>query len=78
MIETQARVLAAEQEFAWVEPRPHSRCRQCDPVTGCRSLSIARAFRPLGQHFRVRNPPTITAKYPSESFMLEKTCRSKS
>lgn len=56
MIETQARVLSTEQDFAWVEPRPHSPCGQCDPVTGCRSLSIARAFSHGEARFRVHNP----------------------
>lgn len=154
MIETQARVLSTEQDFAWVEPRPPSPCGQYGLVTGCRSLSIARAFSRGEARFRAHNPlgaqaggwasvsvpeqgvlksalpmylaplaglfagaalgalvnelasvtaglfgfflallaewrasrryrqsavfqPTITAKFPSEPFVLEKTCRSK-
>lgn len=56
MIETQARVVAAEAGYAVVEPRPHTPCGHCDPGTGCRSLAIARAFSAGPGHFRVRNP----------------------
>lgn len=53
MIETEARVLQVEPGFAWVEPRPHSPCGQCDPVHGCRSLQLARAFSLRQPRFRV-------------------------
>ncbi|MCW3479203.1 SoxR reducing system RseC family protein [Neisseriaceae bacterium JH1-16] len=56
MIETQARVVRLESSHAWVEPRPHTPCGQCDPVHGCRSLSIARMFRAGSSAFRVQNP----------------------
>jgi len=56
MIETQARVVRLESGHAWVEPRPHTPCGQCDPVHGCRSLAIARMFSPNDPAFRVKNP----------------------
>ncbi|RXZ44280.1 SoxR reducing system RseC family protein [Crenobacter cavernae] len=56
MIETQARVVKADAGSAWVEPRPHSPCGQCDPETGCRTLNIARLFRNGAGHFRVADP----------------------
>jgi len=56
MIETQARVVRLDSGHAWVEPRPHSPCGQCDPVHGCRSLAIARMFSAGSSAFRVKNP----------------------
>ncbi|KZE25305.1 SoxR reducing system RseC family protein [Crenobacter luteus] len=56
MIETQARVIRVDGPHAWVEPRPHAPCGQCDPETGCRTLAIARLFRNGAGHFRVANP----------------------
>lgn len=61
LMETQARVLAVDDDgHAWVEPRPHSPCGQCDPVHGCRSLSIARMFSGRESRFRVLN--TVNAR----------------
>lgn len=56
MIETEARVLRCEGRQAWVEVRPHAPCGQCDPVRGCRSLSLARAFQRGAPSFQVDNP----------------------
>lgn len=56
MIETEARVLQVGPGFAWVEPRPHSPCGQCDPVNGCRSLQLARMFSLRQPRFRVLDP----------------------
>nr|WP_294864648.1 SoxR reducing system RseC family protein [uncultured Pseudogulbenkiania sp.] len=56
MVETQARVLATEQAFALVEPRPHSSCRHCDPVAGCRALSLSRTIGSTDRRVRVHNP----------------------
>jgi sigma-E factor negative regulatory protein RseC len=56
MIDTQARVVRVELGHAWVEPRPRTPCGQCDPVHGCRSLSIARMFSTGDRSFEVRNP----------------------
>ncbi|MGL6072419.1 SoxR reducing system RseC family protein [Craterilacuibacter sp.] len=53
MIETEARVLRVEQGAAWVEPRPHTPCGQCDAGGGCRSVSIARLFTGREPVFRV-------------------------
>ncbi|MCP9758572.1 Fis family transcriptional regulator [Aquitalea sp. S1-19] len=53
MIETEARVLRVEPGAAWVEPKPHSPCGQCDAEGGCRSLSIARLFSGRDPVFRV-------------------------
>ncbi|AQR64401.1 hypothetical protein BXU06_04490 [Aquaspirillum sp. LM1] len=56
MIETEARVLRCEGRQAWVEVRPHTPCGQCDPVRGCRSLSLARTFQRGAPSFLVDNP----------------------
>lgn len=56
MIETEARVLRCEGGQAWVELRPHTPCGHCDPVRGCRSLSLARAFHTGQSAFAVANP----------------------
>ncbi|WP_174874596.1 SoxR reducing system RseC family protein [Vogesella oryzae] len=61
MIETEARVLRVEPGFAWVEPRPHSPCGQCDPVSGCRSLQLARMFSLRQPQFRVLDPLGVNA-----------------
>lgn len=53
MIETEARVLRVEQGAAWVEPKPHTPCGQCDAGGGCRSVSIARLFSGREPVFRV-------------------------
>lgn len=58
MIETEARVVAldADGRHAWVEAKPHGSCGNCDPVSGCRSVSISRLFcRNRPQRFRVGN-----------------------
>lgn len=44
MIETEALVVTASGRAAMVRPAPHSPCGQCDPVHGCRSMSLARMF----------------------------------
>lgn len=44
MIETEALVVTASGRTAMVRPAPHSPCGQCDPVHGCRSMSLARLF----------------------------------
>ena len=44
MIETEALVVSACGRTAMVRPAPHSPCGQCDPVHGCRSMSLARMF----------------------------------
>lgn len=51
-----ARVVAVEADCAWVQLQPHSPCGHCDPVHGCRSLSIARLFRAQAPTHRVDNP----------------------
>lgn len=56
MIETEASVLSVEPGHAWVAPRPHSPCGQCDPVHGCRSLQLARMFALRSPRFRVLDP----------------------
>ncbi|NDV13940.1 SoxR reducing system RseC family protein [Crenobacter caeni] len=55
MTEAEARVLSVEPGHAWVEPQPHSPCGHCDPVNGCRSMSIARLFGGATR-FRVLDP----------------------
>lgn len=55
-IEMPAWVVALDGEFAWVQTRPVQACPNCDPVHGCRSLSIARIFSPSANRFRVKNP----------------------
>lgn len=55
MIETEAQVSRAEQDYAWVVIRPHSPCGHCDPITGCKSVAISRMFGSAQQEFRVRN-----------------------
>lgn len=55
MIETPARVIRVESDYAWVEPKPHKPCGLCDPESGCRTLAIARLFSRSGQSFRVLN-----------------------
>ena len=44
MLETEAQVVSLHGGEAMVRPTPHSPCGQCDPVHGCRSLSLARMF----------------------------------
>lgn len=56
MIETEASVLSVERGHAWVAPKPHSPCGQCDPVYGCRSLQLARMFALREPRFRVLDP----------------------
>lgn len=56
MIETEASVLSVEAGHAWVAPKPHSPCGQCDPVHGCRSLQLARMFALREPRFRVLDP----------------------
>lgn len=56
MIETEARVVAVEPGLARVTPRLHSPCGQCDPVHGCRSVSLARLFSQGSLEYIVRDP----------------------
>lgn len=53
MIETEAYVISVADGMAWVETRPHQACPNCDPVHGCRSLSIARVFALKPQQYQV-------------------------
>ncbi len=56
MIETEAYVISVADGMAWVETRPHQACPNCDPVHGCRSLSIARVFALKPQQYQVLDP----------------------
>lgn len=67
MIETEASVLSVEPGHAWVAPRPHSPCGQCDPVHGCRSLQLARMFVLREPRFRVLDPLGVA---PGDKVMI--------
>ena len=56
MIVSEAQVERCEGEFAWVKIRPHSPCGNCDPKTGCKSVSITRLFGNAQQSYQVKNP----------------------
>ena len=58
MIESEAIVLRAENEHAWVRIRPHTPCGNCDPETGCKTVAMTRLFSGRNQEFRVLNPIT--------------------
>lgn len=55
MIETEALVVSASGRSAMVRPAPHSPCGQCDPVHGCRSMSLARMFSRRDMAYPVMN-----------------------
>jgi sigma-E factor negative regulatory protein RseC len=56
MIFSEAQVERCEGDFAWVKIRPHSPCGNCDPKTGCKSVSITRLFGQGQQSYPVKNP----------------------
>lgn len=56
MIVSEAQVERCEGDFAWVTIRPHSPCGNCDPKTGCKSVSITRLFGQAQQSYQVKNP----------------------
>ncbi|WP_373975056.1 SoxR reducing system RseC family protein [Chitinibacter sp. SCUT-21] len=56
MIETQAQVVKAEGDYAWVKIRPHTPCGSCDPEKGCKSVAITRMFGNAQESYRVSNP----------------------
>lgn len=56
MIVSEAQVERCEGEFAWVKIKPHSPCGNCDPKTGCKSVSITRLFGQAQQSYQVKNP----------------------
>ncbi len=56
MIVSEAQVERCEEGYAWVKIRPHSPCGNCDPKTGCKSVSITRLFGNAQQSYQVKNP----------------------
>ena len=56
MIESEAVVVRAGKDHAWVRIRPHSPCGNCDPETGCKTVAMSRLFSGNNQEFRVGNP----------------------
>ncbi len=56
MIETQARVVAVESGYAWVESERRSGCSQCTSSGSCGVSSLDKLFGARSQRMRLANP----------------------